>query len=44
MTQTVSATIDALRGTVAGSILLPEDEGYDAARSLWHGDIDRRPA
>jgi hypothetical protein len=44
MTQTVSATIDVLRGTVAGSILLPEDEGYDAARSLWHGDIDRRPA
>ncbi len=27
-----------------GEALLPSDDGYDGARSLWNGDIDRRPA
>lgn len=27
-----------------GEVLLPADGGYDEARSLWNGDIDRRPA
>ena len=27
-----------------GVLLRPGDEGYDAARSVWNGGIDRRPA
>ena len=34
----------ALRQTVRGSVLAPEDPGYDEARSIWNGLIDRRPA
>jgi FAD/FMN-containing dehydrogenase len=43
MTRTVG-DIDELRVAVAGSVLLPADEGYDDARSVWNGDIDRYPA
>ena len=38
------APIAALRESLRGSLLLPEDAGYDAARSLWNAMIDRRPA
>ncbi|MDP8978307.1 MAG: FAD-binding protein [Actinomycetota bacterium] len=27
----------------AGHLLRPEDDGYDAARAVWNGAIDRRP-
>jgi FAD/FMN-containing dehydrogenase len=27
-----------------GVLLRPGDEGYDRARSVWNGAIDRRPA
>ncbi len=35
--------IEGLRATVEGQILLPGDSGYDEARSIWNGMIDRRP-
>ena len=30
--------------TVRGEVLTPEDPGYDEARAIWNGLIDRRPA
>jgi hypothetical protein len=36
--------VDVLRMAMAGSVLIPSDEEYDAARSVWNGRIDRRPA
>jgi len=35
--------LDALGERVRGELLLPHDEGYDEARALWNGMIDRRP-
>lgn len=37
-------TIDKLRASLRGSLLLPEDAGYDEARSVFNGMIDRHPA
>ena len=36
--------VDAFRERFAGDVLVPGDPGYDDARSVWNGDIDRRPA
>src|SRR5947209_13257133 len=36
--------ISTLRGTLRGGVLLPGDDGYDAARTVWNAMIDRRPA
>jgi FAD/FMN-containing dehydrogenase len=36
--------VDRLSGFVRGPVLGPGDEGYDAARRIWNGAIDRRPA
>jgi FAD/FMN-containing dehydrogenase len=35
---------DALRSSVRGAIHLPDGDGYDSARQVWNGMIDRRPA
>ena len=44
MTDVRAGGIDALRNTFDGAVLEPGDASYDGARSIWNGDIDRRPA
>ena len=36
--------IAALRPRFRGALLRPEEEGYEEARRVWNGAIDRRPA
>ena len=38
------AIIADLKSSLRGDLLQPGDEGYDAARAVWNGMIDRRPA
>lgn len=37
-------TVDDLRARLRGQLLLPDDPGYDEARSVWNARIDRHPA
>ncbi|GAA4762250.1 FAD-binding oxidoreductase [Actinomycetospora chibensis] len=43
MTHVVSR-FDDLRTSLSGTVVTPEDPGYDDARRVWNADIDRRPA
>ena len=36
--------LDALRTGLRGTLCLPGEAGYDAARTIWNAMIDRRPA
>ena len=36
--------VEALRASLRGPLLRTGDAGYDAARTIWNGMIDRRPA
>jgi FAD/FMN-containing dehydrogenase len=36
--------LEHLRSSIGGPVIGPGDEGYDEARSIWNGAIDRRPA
>ena len=36
--------VDELRTNLRGHLLLPDEEGYDEARTIWNEMIDRRPA
>jgi FAD/FMN-containing dehydrogenase len=43
-TKTIAAaTLATLRGKLRGSAVLPGEEGYDSARTIWNAMIDRRP-
>ena len=49
MTTRTNARIDAaavarLRPRFRGALLRLDEEGYDEARRVWNGAIDRRPA
>jgi hypothetical protein len=33
-----------LRGKMRGTLALPGEDGYEAARTIWNAMIDRRPA
>ena len=39
-----TTAFDGLGGSFRGELLLPTSPGYDAARAVWNGAIDRRPA
>jgi FAD/FMN-containing dehydrogenase len=39
-----TAAFDELGRSFRGELLVPASAGYDAARSIWNGAIDRRPA
>ena len=38
-----STVIDQFRATLRGELIQPQDAGYDAARKVYNGMIDRRP-
>ena len=45
MTTALDGTlVTDLTERISGSVLGPEDEGYDAARAVYNGLVDRRPA
>src|SRR5918997_1283146 len=39
-----SALVEEFQGKLRGGLLRPTDAGYDGARAVWNGMIDRRPA
>jgi FAD/FMN-containing dehydrogenase len=39
-----TADVERLADVVNGPVMGPSDEGYEAARRIWNGAIDRRPA
>ena len=41
---TTTSTLDELATALRGPLLRPDDDGYDDARTLWNGMVDRRPA
>lgn len=43
-TQALDRAIKDLRSTLRGQVITPSNDNYDEARTIWNGDIDRRPA
>ena len=44
MTSTAEPTLETLRTQLTGTVLTLGEAGYDVARSVWNGEIDRYPA
>lgn len=38
------SAVDGLRAGLRGELIQPDDEGYEAARLVWNGLIDKHPA
>jgi FAD/FMN-containing dehydrogenase len=44
VTELLQTLLNRLREQISGQVLLPEDEGYSQARTIWNGMIDKYPA
>jgi FAD/FMN-containing dehydrogenase len=44
MTTQTSKAVEELKTSIKGSVLAPNDPGYEEARQIWNAMIDRRPA
>ncbi|HEV2474905.1 MAG TPA: FAD-binding oxidoreductase [Candidatus Dormibacteraeota bacterium] len=44
MAVTIPESVGALRRTLSGDVITPDQPEYEDARKVWNGDIDRRPA
>ncbi|WP_026874499.1 FAD-binding oxidoreductase [Jiangella gansuensis] len=44
MSTPTTLSLDRLRSDFAGEVIAPGDDGYDAARSVFYGGADHRPA
>lgn len=44
MTTLAATAIGSLKGNIDGQVVLPGDDAYDSARSIWNAMIDKRPA
>jgi FAD/FMN-containing dehydrogenase len=44
MAQVMSPDVQSLRTAISGQVFVPEDPGYDEARIVWNGAINKRPA
>jgi len=42
-TKVDASEVEALASRMSGTLLTPEDRGYDDARTIWNAMIDRRP-
>src|SRR5712692_8292635 len=44
MARALKGDIEAFRSRFHGALVTPGEQGYDGARSVWNGAIDRKPA
>ena len=44
MTTLMLKVREEIKGLIKGSIVVPDDHGYEEARQVWNAMIDRRPA
>ena len=44
MTTTSETFVSTFRAAFGGTVLTPDDSGYDAARAVWNGTVTSRPA